>query len=230
MDGDRDRLSTTHWNGMPLLAIGMNRICVLDPLSSAHCLKFERPASQRAGASLRRRLRLWRSRLDARLGDNGTELRAMALLDAAPGGATAPFARSLDRVATPWGPALRCECVRLPDGSPALSLHAHLYTVRRYPAHVLYNAVDRFEAWLLASGLPLFDLNPGNFVVVPCDTGVRLVCVDAKSLVRGKELIPLSRWSPALRRRKIKRRLARLRARIARASCPPATALHCSQV
>ena len=74
--------------------------------------------------------------------------------------------------------------------------------------------MDDFEAFLLAHGIPLFDLNAGNFVVVPSGAGVRLVCVDAKSTVSGKEPVPLSRWIPALRRRKVRRRAERLRQRI----------------
>ena len=71
-----------------------------------------------------------------------------------------------------------------------------------------------FEAFLLARGIPLFDLNAGNFVVVPAGAGARLVCVDAKSTVAGKELVPVSRWIPWLRRRKVRRRAERLRQRI----------------
>lgn len=227
MDGDLASASNECWNGMRLLAHGRNRICVLDPDSPDHCLKFERPAADRTGGSLRRRLQVWRSQHDPRQGENIIDLKAMGLLAIAARAGEAPFARSLGLVATPWGPALRCECVRLPDGAPAESLYAHIHGPRRYPASVLCDAVDEFEAWLLASGLPLFDLNAGNFVVVPRGDGVQLVCVDAKSLARRKELLPVSRWWPVLRRRKIRRRLARLKVRIAGAP-PPAAALHCS--
>ncbi len=227
MDGDPVGAPNECWNGMRLLARGRNRICVLDPGSPGHCLKFERPAAERAGGSLRRQLQVWRSQHDPRRGENIIDLKAMGVLATADPRGEAPFARSLGLVGTPWGPALRCECVRLPDGAPAESLYAHIHGSRRYPASVLCDAVDRFEAWLLTSGLPLFDLNAGNFVVVPHDDGVQLVCVDAKSLARRKELLPVSRWWPALRRRKIRRRLARLKLRIAGAP-PPAAALHCS--
>lgn len=227
MDGDPKGVSNECWNGMRLLARGRNRICVLDPGSPGHCLKFERPAGERTGGSLRRRLQLWRSQHDPRLGENGSDLKAMALIAAAGPCGEAPFARTLGLVDTPWGPALRCECVRLPDGTPADSLYVHIHGPRRYPASMLCDAVDRFEAWLLASNLPLFDLNPGNFVVVPSGDGVQLVCVDAKSLARGKELLPISRWWPVLGQRKIRRRLARLKLRIAGAA-PSDDALHCA--
>ena len=79
---------------------------------------------------------------------------------------------------------------------------------------MLCSAVDEFEGFLLAHGIPLFDLNAGNFVVVPAGDGIRLVCVDAKSTVSGKELVPVSRWIPWLRRRKVRRRAERLKLRI----------------
>jgi hypothetical protein len=60
----------------------------------------------------------------------------------------------------------------------------------------------------------LFDLNAGNFVVVPHGDQVRLICIDAKSVVSGKEILPFSRWSKRLMRRKVARRAQRLRERI----------------
>src|SRR5690606_3199131 len=111
---------------------------------------------------------------------------------------------------TRWGPALRCDCVLLEDGSVAPSLHQLLKEGHRRHGgsyiEGLARAVDEFEAFLHATGIPLFDLNAGNFVVVPDGEALRLVCIDAKSIVSGKELVPISRWVPALRRRKIARR------------------------
>jgi hypothetical protein len=97
---------------------------------------------------------------------------------------------------------------------PAPSLYALLEDIPRWPADALCAAVDDLEAWLLAHGIPLFDLNAGNFVVVDDRGRPRLVCVDAKSTVSGRALVPLARWIPALGRRKLVRRAARLRARI----------------
>jgi hypothetical protein len=150
------------------------------------------------------------------------------------------FAACHGIVATAHGPALRCDCVRDADGTPAPSLYQCLFggqfaerlgdnhddahdAAPRYDADALCAAVDRMEAWLLKHHVPLFDLNSGNFAVVadhrPATEGgpaaaLRLVCVDAKSLVAGKELLPISRWVPALMRRKLRRRAQRLRQRI----------------
>ena len=126
------------------------------------------------------------------------------------------FAACHGIVVTPDGPALRCECVRLEDGTPAPSLYVVLFGMESPPWRLpqLIAAVDDFEAFLLEHGIPLFDLNAGNFVVVPEGDGVRLVCVDAKSVLAGKELVPVSRWVPVLRRRKVRRRAGRLRERV----------------
>lgn len=222
------------WEGLEVLARGANRLCARDPVDPAHCLKFELPGPERTRPSLRARLRRWYGRRFPSRADNGVELRACERLLRRHGAShreqlAAHFATCHGLVETRWGPALRCDCIRLPDGSPAPSLHRLLFgeplpcrsgVSRDYAADgsrltPLLQALDEFEAFLLARGIPLFDLNAGNLVVVPTDDGrVRLVCVDAKSTVSGKELLPLSRWVPWLRRRKVRRRAERLRRRI----------------
>ncbi len=117
---------------------------------------------------------------------------------------------------------MRCDCVLGEDGSVAQSLYHHLFVDPRHAAVALCVAVDNFESWLLQNDIPLFDLNAGNFVVVEQPGGsLRLVCVDAKSVLSGKEILPFSRWSTRLMRRKIERRAERLRLRI-RAALDPA--------
>lgn len=208
------------WEGLEVLARGANRLCARDPVDPAACLKFELPATERTRAGLRARLRRWYGWRFPSRGDNGTELRAWQRLVRRHGGSRgaaleAHFAACHGIVETRWGRALRCECIRLPDGTPAPSLHRLLSGAplgpRREP---LLQALDAFEGFLLDRGIPLFDLNAGNLVVVPDGGGLRLVCVDAKSTVSGKELLPVSRWIPWLRRGKVRRRAARLRARI----------------
>lgn len=214
----RNPASPELWNGMEVLAHGAHRICVRDAHAPQFCLKFERPLHERPASGLRQRARLWLGHRLPYFGDNRAELRAYRTLNRRIGTADdTPFARSHGLVATPWGAALRTDCVLLADGQPARSLHAHLHRFRCHSPVSLCQAVVEFEQWLIEHRLPLFDLNPGNFVVVPHGDGLRLVCVDAKSLARGKEVLPLSRWSSRLMRRKIRRRAARLRARIVEA-------------
>ena len=201
-----------------VLAQGANRICVRDPESDAHCLKYELPPERRTRVGARQRLRRWLARRMPALGENRTELRAWRWLHARLGDPLAHFvAPCTGLVHTPEGLALRCVLVRDAGGSPARSLYAHLFESSGYEAAQLCAAVDTFEAWLLRHGIPLFDLNSGNFVVVddPAEAcGARLVCVDVKSILDGREIVPVSRWVPALRARKLRRRAERLRARI----------------
>ncbi|MBX3712000.1 MAG: hypothetical protein KF800_08590 [Lysobacter sp.] len=201
-----------------VLAHGANRICVRDPSSDTHCLKYELPPEQRTRVGTRQRLRRWLARRMPTLGENRTELRAWQQLQARLGDALAGFVTPCDGIVrTPEGPALRCVLVHDAGGTPARSLYAHLFESTPYTAVQLCAAVDAFEAWLLRHGIPLFDLNSGNLVVVdaprtPC--GVRLVCVDVKSILDGREIVPVSRWIPSLRDRKLRRRAERLRTRI----------------
>ena len=222
------------WEGLEVLARGANRLCARDPVNPAHCLKFELPGEERTRVGWRARFRRWLGRRVPSRGDNAVELRAWQRLvrrhgGSHKGGLADRFAACHGIVETRWGPALRCDCVLLDDGTPAPSLYKVLFgepvTCRSGVSRdafldrsrltpLLQEAVDDLEAFLLAHGIPQFVLNAGNFVVVPSGAGVRLVCVDAKSTVSGKEPVPLSRWIPALRRRKVRRRAERLRQRI----------------
>ena len=163
----------------------------------------------------RQRIRRWLAQRFPALGENETELRAYRKLRARLGADTdAYLAACHGLVNMPHGKALSCDCILLDDGTPAPSLYHCLFREPRYPAEILCAAVDVFEAWLIRRAIPLFDLNAGNFVVLPHGDQVRLVCVDTKSILSGKEILPFSRWSRNLMRRKIERRAQRLRQRI----------------
>lgn len=213
-----------HWQGLDVLARGANRLCVRDPDDDSACLKFELAAHERTRASLRERLRrAWAQRFES-FGENAVELRAYQRLHARWGEETHQvFAICQALVSTRWGRALRCTLMRDADGRAARSLYAHLFEGTPFSADALCREVDRIEAWLLQRQVPLFDLNAGNFVVADVDGSPRLICIDGKSTLSGKELLPLSRWLPHLMRRKIQRRAQRLRQRIghALAELPP---------
>jgi PhoP regulatory network protein YrbL len=229
-------------DGTDVLAVGANRVCVIDRENSRFCLKYERPLHERTPVGARQALRRRVGQWFAYFGDNHSELRAYRGLRQRLGNATdGVLAACHDIVATAHGPALRCDCVRDADGAPAPSLYRCLFGGnagedahdrhyhRRYGADDLCAAVDRMEAWLLRHRVPLFDLNSGNFAVIEArdvDGGVRLdlICIDLKSLVAGKEILPISRWIPALAKRKVRRRAERLRQRIRDAlQSPPST-------
>ena len=204
------------WQGLQIISRGANRLCARDPRDPRHCLKFELPAAERTQVGMRQRLRRWLAGRFPYFGENRTELRAYRKLRARLGTATdGRIAACRDLIDSTHGTALRCDCVSLADGSPAPSLYHHLFVDTRYRADVLCASVTAFEAWLLRNDIPLFDLNAGNFVVVPRGDSVELVCIDAKSVASGKEILPFSRWSRRLMHRKIQRRAHRLRLRIA---------------
>lgn len=206
---------TNTWLGLEIISRGANRLCARDPRDPAQCLKFELPPAERTRVGARQSARRWLARRFPRLGENETELRAYRKLRARLGAGTeGRLAACHGLVDMPQGAALRCDCVLLEDGSPAPSLYHHLFVNPCYPAASLCAAVDAFEAWLLDNDIPLFDLNAGNFVVVPYADRVELICIDAKSVVSGKEILPFSRWSRHLMRRKVARRAQRLRERI----------------
>ncbi len=205
----------THWDGLTVLARGANRVCAADPDDAAHCLKFELAPGERTRTGLRARLRRALARHWPALGENATELRAWRRLHARLGDSLDDWlAPCRGIVATRWGPGLRCALIREADGSPARSLYAHLFEGSRFGAPSLCAAVDAIERRLLAHDVPLFDLNAGNFVVTGAGAKPRLICVDAKSTLDGKEILPFSRWSRRLMHRKIRRRAERLRQRI----------------
>jgi hypothetical protein len=210
------------WNHMTVIGRGANRVCVIDRRDTRQCLKFMLPASQRTRVGLRQRLHRWRAVRAPQRDENHAELRAWLQLSARlpAEDLQAHMATVLGTFPTVYGQALCCERVTLDDGAPAPSLYALLSDQPQYPAEVLCAAVSEFERWLLRHRIALFDLNAGNLLVLPDGSGARLVCVDAKSVVTGKEIVPLSRWFSALARRKIRRRAQRLRERI-QAALPP---------
>ena len=206
----------TRWNGMRVIARGANRVCVLDPDLPEHCLKYEQRPEPGMRRYWRRRLRHALSHRLPRLGHNATELAAWHRLRARLG-------ETLDEhvtpcvgiVESPAGPALRVHLVTDAAGEPAPSL-AMLLDGSAAPCDpvALVKALDRFQAWLLAHRIPLSDLNAGNLVVVRRGDRQRLMCVDLKSTLSSREVVPLSRWSWTLMRRKITRRCERLRRRL----------------
>lgn len=224
---DAGTATDEYWNGFRVISRGANRVCARDPDDPARCFKFELPPGDRTRVGRRQRLRRWLALRFPALGENRTELRAYRRLRQRLGAALdGRMAACHGLVDTAAGPALHCDCVLQDDGQPASSLYRHLFIQPAYPAGPLCAAVDAFEAWLLANDVPLFDLNAGNFVVVGPAAAPRLVCVDAKSVLSGKEILPLSRWSRRLMHRKLARRCQRLRERIraALAGAPAATA------
>ncbi|MEP6907814.1 MAG: YrbL family protein [Pseudoxanthomonas sp.] len=203
------------WAGLEIISRGANRLCARDPGDPRRCLKFELQSSERTRVGMRQKLRRWLARRFSSLGENRTELRVYRRLHARLGVSVEEHLATCHGIVdTSYGKALQCDCVLANDGMPAPSLYHCLFVERRYPAPALCEAVDRFEDWLIRHDIPLFDLNAGNFVVQQHGNTLRLICVDTKSVLSSKEILPFSRWSRRLMHRKIARRAQRLRARI----------------
>lgn len=210
---------------MRVIARGANRVCVLDPELPGHCLKYELRPEPGMRRYWRRRLRHYLSQVFPGLGLNATELTAWQRLHARMGDALEEHAAPcIGLIQTHAGPALRSRLVTGANGRPAPTIAMLLAPGPPAMDPVSLGwALDRFEAWLLAHRIPLSDLNAGNLAVVERDGEPWLICVDLKSTLSGRELVPLSRWSWALMQRKIIRRCQRLRQRIG--ACPGGTAL-----
>lgn len=213
--------AATQWHGMRVIARGANRVCVLDPVLPGHCLKYELRPTPYMRRYWRRRLRHALSLHFPRLGVNAIELAAWQRLHARLGDALDDYvAPCVGIVQTPAGPALRARLVADDAGNAAPTVATLLDggpAAAPFDFAALGRALDGFQAWLLACRIPLSDLNAGNLAVVRCGDAPRLVCVDVKSTLSGRELVPLSRWSWTLMRRKIIRRCGRLRQRIGEA-------------
>ena len=213
------------WHGMRVVARGANRICVLHPGMPGDCLKYELRPVPGIRRYWRRLLRHYLSQVFPGLGLNAKELLAWQRLHARVGGALDEHAAPcIGLIQTPAGPALRSRLVVDASGEPAPTIAMLLEPgpLAMDPVSLGW-ALDRFEAWLLAHRIPLSDLNAGNLAVVERDGEPWLVCVDLKSTLSSRELVPLSRWSWALMQRKIIRRCQRLRQRIG--ACPGEAAL-----
>lgn len=212
-------------DALQVIARGATRMVVVDPDDPQACLKFELPPCERTRAGLREGSRRLVARVWPRFGDNATELRSYRTLHMRLGdGLHHGIARIDTLVDTDWGRALRCGRVRAADGTPAASLDQLLRARDALDTVSVCAALDAFADWLIAHRIALFDLNAGNLLLVPAADTYRVVCIDCKSVRAGKELVPVSRWIPALGARKIRRRVARLKARIqqAPASLPAA--------
>lgn len=202
------------WHELVLIARGATRVAVVDPVDVDACLKFELDPESRTPASLRERLRRWTGRAFPEFGDNATELAAYRRLHARLGARLHAHIAAVDcAVDTAWGPALRTRRVRHADGSAAESLF-QLMGDHALPVERACEAIDVFAGWLIAHRIPLFDLNAGNLLLVRDAVAMRIVCIDCKSTRSSKEIIPVSRWIPALMRRKILRRAQRLKQRL----------------
>lgn len=204
------------WDDYCIVGKGANRVCVVDPEDASFCLKFEIPRDQKSVKSWRQYLARYLAAWVPMFNENFIEWLAYRLLHLQLGSKLRErVAACVDLGKTEHGWCLRSQCIRKSNGELAPSIH-QLLTQQKglYSARQLCDSVDEYVTWLVQHDIPLFDLNAGNFVVLSEYENLRLVCIDVKSILGSKELLPLSRLSRVLMRRKILRRSVRLKKRI----------------
>lgn len=196
-----------------LLGSGANRYCVISPRDNSICLKIDLPFERKKTKNWRQSIQRYLSRNFNYFNENFVEWRAAKKLHKL---VTQEIALeyiapiySLDESELGW--ILSTELVRNEDGTVAKSLHHHICENSTLSKQQLYKEIDKFCKFLLEYRIPLFDLNSGNIVIQHSSKGMRLYCVDIKSIARGKEIIPISYWSNRLMKKKILRRADRLK-------------------
>lgn len=196
-----------------IIGQGANRVCVKDPLHANQCLKIDLPKHARSAKNLRQKIRRVLSDQFVFLNENYIEWHAhqrlLKRLDARVLAHYIAPCLNLEQRGQTW--VLSCELVRSDNGDIAQSIYQYIQQQKSLNQTQLFAALDCFEAWLIQHNIPLFDLNAGNLVVQHCADTLHIKCIDIKSTLRSKEIIPLSYWSKAMMHRKIKRRMARLK-------------------
>ncbi len=201
------------WSAADVIGKGANRICVRDVQDPAICLKIDLPKHQRSVKNFRQRIRRELSDRLSLFNENYIEWQAyQSLVQRLGHDILDPYmARCISLDASAQGLILRCELVQSADGQIAKSLFHYMQHPDEMNPDALCAALDQFQAWLIKYNIPLFDLNSGNLVVQRDGEQLQLKCIDVKSVLRSKEIIPVSYWFKKLMHNKIKRRIARLK-------------------
>lgn len=201
------------WSAADVIGKGANRICVRDVQDPAICLKIDLPKHQRSVKNFRQRIRRELSDRLSLFNENYIEWQAYQRLVQRLGHDVLDsyMARCISLDASAQGLILRCELVQSADGQVAKSLFHYMQHPDDLNPDALCAALDQFQAWLIKYNIPLFDLNSGNLVVQRDGEQLQLKCIDVKSVLRSKEIIPVSYWFKKLMHNKIKRRIARLK-------------------
>lgn len=197
-----------------IIGKGANRICVRDLQDSNVCLKIDLPKHERRVKNFRQHVQRQLSDRFAVFNENYIEWHAYQSLVKRLGHEIVDryIAQCLSLAPSTQGLILRCELIQSADGEVAKSLFYYMQQQQQLlDAQMLCTALDQFQDWLIQYNIPLFDLNSGNLVVQRDGKQLQLKCVDVKSVLRGKEIIPVSYWFKKLMHKKIKRRIARLK-------------------
>ena len=193
-------------------ARGGNRLCYVHPEWPDVCIKVPRPDVDLAAKRRRKGLK-GRLKPAASFDDNRAEARTLTALHERIGDTLRTFVpRFLGWVETDLGPGVTVDLIRDADGVIATPLKQYVWE-RGLDAD-LEAALEEFTAYWRRERVPSRELLLHN-IVAPRHPGgtLGLVVIDG---LGNADLLPFSRWSRGLARRKAIRKVARLRTRIER--------------
>lgn len=112
------------------------------------------------------------------------------------------------------GDGLICDCICDADGSVSKSILDLINSDTSLEFSYLKSVIEKFTKYLLDEKIYLFDLNVKNIVMQQqIDASYRPIIIDLKGYYELKEFIPLSRYIPYFRRKKLERRCQQLHER-----------------
>lgn len=112
---------------------------------------------------------------------------------------------------TNLGDGLICDCISDANGAVSKSILDLINS--KNPPEFLYlkNVVEQFTQYLLDEKIYIFDLNVKNIVMQQqSDASYKPIIIDLKGHCELKEFIPLSKYIPYFRRKKLERRCRQL--------------------
>ncbi|MDE0351018.1 MAG: YrbL family protein [Gammaproteobacteria bacterium] len=199
-----------HLSASTPFARGGNRLVYVHPERPDACIKLPRGDVDLAAKRRRKGLK-GRMKPAATFDDNRAEARTLTELHRRIGGSLASFVpRFLGWVDTDLGRGVCVDLVRDDDGAIATPLKQYVWESGFDGP--LEAALGEFTAYWVRERVPSRELLLHNVVARrKGDGAVRLVVIDG---LGNADLLPLSRWSRVLARRKSARKAARLRSRI----------------
>lgn len=112
---------------------------------------------------------------------------------------------------TNMGLGLICDCIFDADGSVSKSILDLINSENSLDISYLKKVVKDFTDYLLKENIYIFDLNVKNIVIQQQADGTYTpIIIDVKGASELKEFIPLSRYIPYFRKRKLARRCHQL--------------------
>jgi hypothetical protein len=112
---------------------------------------------------------------------------------------------------TNMGDGLICDCISDANGSVSKSILDLINSENPPEFSYLKSLVQKFTQYLLDEKIYIFDLNVKNIVMQQqSDASYKAIIIDLKGHCELKEFIPLSRYIPYFRRKKLERRCRQL--------------------